>query len=272
MLYTLRKPSPPLSSLVHVLWCYEGYAQPQGKERLMPDGSVELVFNLDDDRIVTYEATPPFAARTFPGAVVCGPHSEAFVIDTTDVHVIGVHFTHGGAHAFFEPPLSKLRNRDVALEDLWGADANRFREALAEAPTADAKLERLELLLRRRLVTARVEDHPLQYAVSRLSSARVPPVRAVVDEIGATPGRFIRQFEQRVGLTPKVFARVMRFQRLLRRVHRARRIDWTETALSCGYYDHSHCINEFRSLAGLTPCEYFALKTEHLNHVPLVEE
>ena len=73
-----------------------------------------------------------------------------------------------------------------------------------------------------------------------------------------------------MGLTPKSFSRVQRFQRVLRKVHRLPSIDWADVALECGYYDQAHFIHDFQSFSGFTPTVYAARATEHLNHVPLV--
>jgi AraC-like DNA-binding protein len=73
-----------------------------------------------------------------------------------------------------------------------------------------------------------------------------------------------------VGLAPKVFCRVRRFQRVLRMLHKTTQVDWADVALECGYYDQAHFIHDFQSFCGLTPSAYLAAATPHLNHVPLV--
>jgi len=72
-----------------------------------------------------------------------------------------------------------------------------------------------------------------------------------------------------MGLTPKAFCRVRCFQRILEAVHRRSEVDWAQVALDAGYYDQSHLIHDFQGFSGLTPAEYLAAATEHLNHVPM---
>jgi AraC-like DNA-binding protein len=95
-------------------------------------------------------------------------------------------------------------------------------------------------------------------------------VSAVTDYIGISTRRFIQLFHQQVGLTPKAFCRVRRFQRVLRSVHGRREVDWAQVALDCGYYDQPHFIHDFQAFSGFTPSAYLALATTHLNHVPLL--
>jgi hypothetical protein len=71
-------------------------------------------------------------------------------------------------------------------------------------------------------------------------------------------------------MTPKRFCRVRRFQAVLRRIP-ACAIDWAEIALAGGYFDQPHLIHDFRAISGLSPVEYAALRTPHLNHVPIPE-
>jgi len=72
-------------------------------------------------------------------------------------------------------------------------------------------------------------------------------------------------------MTPKRFCRVQRFQRLLRRIGDGPRIDWLDAALACGYFDQAHFIHEFREFSGLSPTEYPAHRTEHVNHLRFAE-
>ena len=79
----------------------------------------------------------------------------------------------------------------------------------------------------------------------------------------------LQLFTEEVGLTPKLFCRVRRFQEVLRLVAGPARVEWANVALACGYYDQAHFIHDFRAFCGLSPTAYLARRTEHLNHVPL---
>jgi len=85
-------------------------------------------------------------------------------------------------------------------------------------------------------------------------------------ELGISHRRFIEVFHRAVGLTPKRFCRIRRFQRVLREAHQAPAIRWTDVAAMCGYSDQAHLIHDFRAFSGLTPAEYTARRTRHQNH------
>lgn len=81
--------------------------------------------------------------------------------------------------------------------------------------------------------------------------------------------RFRERFQSEVGMAPKLFARVQRFQAVIGAVHALDEVDWAGIAADCGYFDQAHFIHDFRAFSGLTPTEYLAFKSEHRNHVPL---
>src|SRR5260370_1065893 len=101
---------------------------------------------------------------------------------------------------------------------------------------------------------------------------RVPHLRTISDvteHIGLSSKRFIQAFSEEVGLTPKLFCRVRRFQEVLRRIEKGQQIEWTDIALTCGYFDQAHCIHDFRAFSGLNPTAYLTPFGEHRNNVPL---
>lgn len=271
MFFASHKPLPPLSDFVDVLWLYEGYDVPHERERLLPDGSVELVINLAEDCIRVYDSHEPEKSYTIPGCVVSGPRSEFFVIDTaSEAYTIGVHFKPGGAFPFFRVPPAEMVNQSVALECLWGNGSALLRERLLAAGTPAGKLYVLELCLLEALSKPLQSHRAVSFALRQLcGSMHTPPVSTVVDQIGFSQRRFIELFRDEVGLTPKLFSRVSRFQRVIQAAHAADEINWTHIALDCGYYDQAHFIHDFQSFAGITPSEYLARKTPHVNHVPM---
>jgi len=251
MLFRCRIPRPPLSDFVDQIWLCSGYSMSHKQERLMPTGTMELVFDL-----------------TLGGAVLAGVHSMPTMIDTSIcADIVGVHFKPGGAFPFLGVPASELHNETVPLSAIWGHDAELVREQILAAPDDESRFEILEQTLFRR--ARRLQRHvAVMHGIFRLG--KPVAVAEVVEETGLSQRRFIELFDAEVGVTPKVFGRVQRFQRVLRRIHPLTDIDWSDVAAACGYFDQSHLIHDFRSLAGITPTEYATYKTPHLNHVPVI--
>jgi AraC-like DNA-binding protein len=115
--------------------------------------------------------------------------------------------------------------------------------------------------------------HPA-IAFSLAAFNRVPmatSIGAVTDKIGMSAKRFIERFKAQVGVSPKQYCRIRRFQRAILRAHRGDTVPWPEVAMDCGYYDQAHFIHDFRSFSGLTPTGYQAGRTAFQNHVKFLQ-
>jgi AraC-like DNA-binding protein len=251
-------PPPPLAAFVDMLWLAEGPAPPHRRERLLPTGTTELVIDLR-------ESSP----MRVP--MLSGPHSESFVIDTApQTAIMGVHFRPGGAFPFFKAPAGQLHNIHLHLDALWGRRAAELREQLLEAQTPPQRFRILERLLLAQAVRPLARHPAVDFALHAFRDAsRELSVSAVVDRTGWSQRRFIEVFRDEVGLTPKLFCRIIRFQQVLRLLHGRREIDWASVAAACGYYDQAHFINDFRDFSGFSPTAYLRDRGTHLNHVPL---
>jgi len=265
----LHSPGLPLSRFVHLFWYYAGLTQPHKKERLLPDGSTELVINLREDQCRVYDRERQEEFQSFPGAIVAGPHSNFFVIDTaSQAEVIGIHFKPGGAFPFFKLPVDELQNLHIGLDALWGARARELRERVLAGTTPQEKVQVLERFLLAQAFRE-LERHPaVGFALGEFQKLELPLVAAVSNQIGLSSRRFIQLFSQEVGLSPKLFCRVRRFQRVIQSLN-GQDVDWANIALDCGYFDQAHFIHDFKAFSGLVPSAYLALMTEHRNHVPI---
>ncbi|MFZ0591494.1 MAG: helix-turn-helix domain-containing protein [Bryobacteraceae bacterium] len=264
-------PKPPLAGFIQCLWYWEGAPGPHTKERLLPNGEPAIIFNLRNEPIRIYDAQNIALYESYGNAVLSGARANCFVIDTCQQErVIGIQFRPGGAFPFFGFPASETTNASFCLEDLWPRRVGEIREQLLAAQDVDAMFAVLERSLRAQLARP-LELHPaVAYALDSFNgSAHVCTIAAVTERTGFSSRRFIELFHSQVGLTPKAFCRVRRFQRVLCTVHRRQQVDWAQVALACGFYDQAHLIHDFRAFSGFTPAAYLAAATPHLNHVSL---
>lgn len=273
MIYLSRRPAPPLDAAIAALWYFRSAPRPFSLERVLPRGAAQLVINLAQDQTRTYDADRGGACLTAPGAVLTGPGTRFQIIDTDEQeHVVGVSFRPGGTRPFFPLPAHELTGPDVPLDCLWSAaDVARLRDQLLAAASPDAALDALHAAL-----VAAWRELPLHRAVGPALAvfhrARgAMRVGDVADLVGLSVRRFIEAFENDIGLTPKQYCRVRRFQQAVAAAHAAGRVDWAGVALACGYFDQAHFIRDFRAFSGLTPVAYRDGKTVFQNHVTFVQ-
>ena len=271
MIVTAHIPRTPLNHFIDLIWFHEGLNSPHQLERVLPEASIELIINLRDETRHTFDPTSHQPQQSYRRSWLSGPHSKFIVIDTApNASMIGVHFKPGGANAFFSMPLSELRNDVVALEVFWKGAAASLRDQLLEAATPTDKFRILEdaLLARQR---GRESTHPaVQYALDCfIRQPQGLSVGDITDKISLSPRRFIELFNDEVGMTPKLFSRVRRFQRALEEIQRRRNLRWAELAPDCGYYDQARFICDFKEFCGLTPADYLNQAPEYPNFVPI---
>jgi AraC-like DNA-binding protein len=257
-LFNFYKPKPPLSKFVDNFWIYEGYEPEHRTERILPTGTLELVINLRQNELLFYDAERPQSCSRFSGAVVSGAFGRGFVPDTPEeVFIIGVHFKPGGAFPFLGFPAGDLADTHVDLETLWGPSVGRLRERLHEARTSAERFQLLQDALLSRLCRG-VEQH---YAVSAAlemfgKNQAGPRVREAAEYLGLSQRRFIHVFKSEVGMTPKLFSRIQRFQQTRTFIQYNPSINWADLAVDLGYFDQSHFIREFLEFSGLSPTDY----------------
>ncbi|MBP1994143.1 helix-turn-helix domain-containing protein [Paenibacillus eucommiae] len=102
-----------------------------------------------------------------------------------------------------------------------------------------------------------------------LSAKGLLDARRVAERANLSTEWFIQLFKRETGLTPKQYAGVIRFQRAVDHLRCKPEGDGQETELTCGYYDQSHFIRDFRLRTGMTPTEMLRRDDIVFNHVPV---
>jgi AraC-like DNA-binding protein len=264
-----REPGPLLRPFVSALWTVDqrGVRTPAPVERVLPTGETHLAIRLTDDPVRIFEGAA--GAASIGSAVVGGARCAAYLKDVSRPSwSLGAQLRPGAAQALFGAPAGELAGRHTDLALLWGRAVDDLRERAAGAPTAEARLRLLEAALTARLPPIR-GIHPA-VAQALLHFRRSSEVRPAVAASGIGHRRFIELFREQVGLAPKVFCRVRRFQRALRLAARDPLRSWAAVAADAGYSDQPHLHREFIEFAGVTPGDYRSLAPAFPNHVPIL--
>jgi len=275
MFYKTFIPKSPLNRFVDYFWLFDG-GQATRKERIVPSGTTELVINLCEDQIrIENEERPQ--PEVLSGATLSGPYSKMFVIDATQHEcMLGVHFKPGGVFPFLNISAGELTNTHTDLVDLWGSDARELRDRLCASSTHQERFRIIEAFLAERLRFVSKLHASIDLALNVFGPyGNWMSVTDAAREAGMSQRQFTKVFGVQVGLSPKLFCRILRFQRARDLADRNERPQWAEIALDCGYYDQSHLINDFHEFSGMAPTEYSALRASlsdkrlKIYHVPL---
>jgi AraC-like DNA-binding protein len=251
-------PRAPLSELVEDFWLYEDYVGDHVRETILPSGTFELVFNLREDELRIYGPSDPAQCRSFRGAIISGPYAGSFMSDAAEEReILGVHFRPSGAFPMFGLPASDFTNRHVELRAVWGPAATTLRDRLCAAREPMERFALVEQALLARLSHSRRRHPAVRAGLDMLVGARGgATVRDIAEAVDLSRRRFIDVFATEVGMTPKVFGRVQRFQLAVASSRVPAKPDWSQLAVGCGYFDQSHLIRDFLAFCGVTPSEF----------------
>jgi AraC-like DNA-binding protein len=268
--FTEYPPSPPLRAFVHSYGCFASLdpaAVPHDvattsldaadplMDRVIPAVHVMLNFNLAGPFALCRAGGPELLKER---AHVIGPVTRPGRMQLPErVAFLGVCFHPGCAQLFFGVPADELTDQFLALEDVWGAVGRALPERLLEARSVQEMIGHVEAELLRRLAAARQPDQLVRALAEGILRCRG---RTTVERLSAACGftrqHLARRFRRCLGVGPKLFCRLVRFENTLARVTCAPPHDWASAALELGYYDQAHLIAEFKEFTGLTPTAF----------------
>ena len=269
-----RAPVSGLRPFVKTLWASDGIADATSpgweRERVLPTGGMHLVFRLSEHPLRVYDGADDLEGREIGLAIVGGSRSSYYLRDVSQpVLSVGAAFHPGAAGLLLGVPADELAERHTPLDELWGRAAADAREHLALAGPIERQLDAFEALLAARLPWVRGLHPAVAGALERLGEGG--GLRTAVEQSGYSQRRFIELFRRAVGLSPKRYCRVVRFQSALARVAARRAASWVDVALAAGYSDQPHFNRDFREFSGISPGRYRELGPRLPQHVPIPE-
>ncbi|NJK88530.1 MAG: AraC family transcriptional regulator [Myxococcales bacterium] len=265
MLLSRPPQNPALAPFVESVWTQQAEL-PHRFERVLPSGRMQVFVNLADDVFseITCDGRVQQRVR---GAVFQGVRTRPVIIETVQQRdVCGVSFAVAGAWPFLRLPAHETCGKLVELSDVWGPSAGHLRQRLGEAATASERLEVLEAVLLEHLASD-APDRSLDVACRRLASGA--PIRSVGDELGLSPRQLMALFRDCVGVGPKTWARLARFNAVLAEVSASTK--WVDLALRHGFSDQAHLVREFGVFAGTSPTAYVPRGPDDRRHVVVPE-
>ena len=269
----LRAAAPRLRRYVLGYCGYEEETIGFTRRRELPSSEVILIFGFGPKLETTYPHLASNRVATHR-SFVAGLHDTHCFVETPGNQAgIQVNLTPLGAHVLLGLPMHELTNRVVEFDDLPGVGGELLVERLHEARDWGARFELLDETLVRRLDAARPASPDVAWAWRRLVESRGRlAVGEICAQLGCSRKHMARRFQEQVGVPPKTYARLLRFQRAVHLLgHRdganwmderedgaGRRMSWGEIALECGYFDQAHMNRDFRQFAGASPGELAA--------------
>jgi AraC-like DNA-binding protein len=274
MILQTHKPAFPLNKFIEHLIYYDEPGISHNLDRFLPDGNTEIIIDLSENPQYIYDNETLKKIQICRYAWVSGVRTQPITIPSgKGSRMLIVAFKKGKAFPFYSFPMSELTNTVADADLIFGRGVHDLREQLLAAKSIDRIFRLVEAFLLHQACDAIHEDistNCIDYALS--SIVNQPTIRwlhQLNEQIGYSQKHFIGLFRDQVGVTPKQYLKIMRFQKAIRAVENNEFIRWSQIALESGYYDQAHFINDFKLFSGFTPKEYLRRKTSLLNYVPM---
>lgn len=271
MIYQLHIPRFPLDQFVEVFVYFSDVHFAHNFDRFLPNGDTEILIDFhdspqyifDNNTLKEIQACHHIWAsglRTEPITIPAGNKSEMMVIS----------FKKGKAAPFFPFPMDEIADSVVDAALVWGSDFGDLRERLLATADISLRFGMVEEFLITRF-HAQLELNPcVAFAVGEMTNNPDQiSIARMNHQIGYSQKHFTEMFRRQIGVTPKSYLKIMRFQKAVQTIDGADSPDWGRISQDCGFYDQAHFINDFKHFSGFTPAKYAEIQTNYQNYIPV---
>ena len=247
MSFLFRRPGARLRGVVDRVWYVEGGAASE-PETICPDGRTEIVLHLGDPMREQRSGRE----LTQPRHLLVGQMDLPMtIVSSGTLRMVGATLEPASLYTALPLPQSELVGRVTDLEGVWGRWTRETADCIAQAHDGDAALDRFEAALQALFPAEAQPRAPMAIAVARLrQTGGLASIARLASDLGLGRRQFERRFREEIGLPPRLFGRIVRFQRAFRAIGHE---SGAAIAARCGYADQAHLVREIRRFAGRTP-------------------
>ncbi|MGV6935263.1 AraC family transcriptional regulator [Paenibacillus sp. CMM36] len=214
-------------------------------DRVLPDGCTDI--------LLEYDSVSKRQELSY-----CGTFTNPFVSTRqvgSETRIFAVRFFPGGAHYFHGMPTHLFTGGNYHLEDLWPESIAVIGERIMEAQNFNERVRIMDEYLNQLLLRQRTNDCDLMKNLLHriFVSGGSVGVKELAERETISERQLNRKFGQWIGISPKKFSEVVRFQSVLRSIQSGGSLDWTELALKHSFFDQAHLIHDFRKFYGASP-------------------
>ncbi len=260
MVIQYKKPSAYLANLVSHFW--EKHHPPHQTlgyetETVLPETYTNLTFSLGAPYFRATEKNKTFEKLHTPQLATL--HTERnYYKHHTNNHIFGIKFLPGGLYPFVAQDFVELTDATLDLDLIFSAEIHFLAEALYEASDFEHRVALVEAFLLEQLQDRKLKKFSfVKSATSFLLTKNAhADIALLAEHMNSNYKSLSRIFYEVIGISPKQFAQMHRFERALHLLSSEYELNCTEIGYRAGYYDQAHFIREFKKYAGQTPTAY----------------
>jgi AraC-like DNA-binding protein len=188
--------------------------------------------------------------------------SPTRIASDVDFAGLGVKLRIGAIYTLFGIPAYELTNRAVALDDILGNSAAELIERISESPTSIQKIKHIENAFVHLAQKNGRKNFSVEFAIlESLTRDHSISISCLAEQFGYSSRQLQRRLNNFIGLPPRLFKRIHRFEKILDAIQNSARqgnLTWSNLVFSSGYSDQAHFVRDFREFTGRTPTTYIA--------------
>ncbi len=224
-------------------------------ERVYPCGYATMVFHYGSPSIFQKKDSSKYIE---PNLVICGQQTSYYDLSLSGkTGMVLIVFKPHGIKSFFNFPITELLNENLSLQDLINNETIELEDKLFNSPNNRQRIIHLENFLIKRLIHNN-EFERVEHAIKIIENSKGQiKAQDIAHEVCLGIKQFERTFSKYVGINPKKYASIVRFQNVIQMKREHKDLNMSQLAFDNGYYDQSHFIHDFKSLTGFTPKSFF---------------
>jgi AraC-like DNA-binding protein len=204
---------------------------------------------------ITLQSPITGSSFTAPAASVFGQQVQKFNFHVSQEYLmIKVHFKPGALYRVLEVALSEIIENCVEAEPLVGMEVRQINERLANETLYPVMIQIVEQYLLDKVRNVNKGMHPIDKATSyMLTNPTSFSLEWLASEACLSPRQFDRKFIERIGISPKLYSRIVRFNHAYQYKVTNPAANWLTIAINSGYSDYQHLVKDFKEFSNLTP-------------------
>lgn len=271
MIYKVHKATFPLDQFIDVFVYFERVEHAHTVDRFLPNGDTEILIDFHDTPQFIYDNNTLKEIQACHHVWASGVRTEPITIPSGNgAAMMVIAFKKGMAAPFFPFPMEEISDCVVDADLVWGSEFGDLRERLLDTKNIELRFRMVEDFLLTKFRSKLNLNPCVAFAVDEMTER--PDALSIArmnTKIGYSQKHFTEMFRKQVGVTPKSYLKIMRFQKAVRTIDAAVSIDWRLIAQDCGFYDQAHFINDFKHFSGFTPEQYSKIHTNYQNYIPV---
>jgi AraC-like DNA-binding protein len=261
--YETFSPHPDLEAIVKCHWVLEipgNTGVP--KQRIIPDGCIEMCFILGED-VKRFTSATEFIIQ--PRAMVFGQITKPYFVQPTGVvNTFAVRFYPYGFANFISRPIQELADKETPLTTLFDeSSARNLQRKIIDATSTQKRIEEVEHFLLGKLADQSIIENIVKSTIDILLQTKGSiSINSILKDDRTKRRNLERQFSKQVGVSPKQLGKIMRLQAALKMMLNKKCVNLTKVAYENEYYDQAHFIKDFKEFTGISPKNY--LSDDHM--------